>query len=224
MARNKPTPPVDEGAPGPGSWIVTFSDCMTLLLCFFVLLLVFSSFDEVSLKKLADIFNFKEENKSILIKEGGRKESVFKPIDRPTDWSESGSQQQVVDIKTESVTNPRPSVWLKNTDDVYKDRRSFYIHSDRMFWGQGAQLSNSGKQLLDLMAELMKLVPCQVTVDHSYSSDDESPNALWRAWSIVHYFEANKQIPPEQFTITNSESVAQEPFVKITLLAPEMYQ
>ncbi len=224
MARNKPSPPVDEGPPGPGSWIVTFSDCMTLLLCFFVLLLVFSSFDEVSLQKLADIFPFKEENQSILIKEGGRTESVIEPIERPTDWSESGSQQQVVDIKIESVTNPRASEWRANTDDVYKDRRSFYIQSDRMFWGQGVQLSSTGKQLLDLISELMKLVPCQVTVDQSFPSNDESPNALLRAWSIVNYFEADNQISPEQFTITNSGPVAQEPFVKITLLAPEMYQ
>ena len=33
-------------APGAPEWMVTFSDCMTLLLTFFVLLLSFSSFDD----------------------------------------------------------------------------------------------------------------------------------------------------------------------------------
>ncbi len=33
----------EQGAP---EWMVTFSDCMTLLLTFFVLMLSFSSFDE----------------------------------------------------------------------------------------------------------------------------------------------------------------------------------
>ena len=43
----------DDGPPAIGEWIVTFSDCMTLLLCFFVLLLTFSSFDEEALKRIA---------------------------------------------------------------------------------------------------------------------------------------------------------------------------
>ena len=38
-------PPVDDD-PGAPEWMVTFSDCMTLLLTFFVLLLSFSSFDD----------------------------------------------------------------------------------------------------------------------------------------------------------------------------------
>ena len=45
MARRerKPEPQHTDGAP---EWMVTFSDCMTLLLTFFVLLLSFSSFDD----------------------------------------------------------------------------------------------------------------------------------------------------------------------------------
>ena len=35
-----------EEAPSAPEWMVTFSDCMTLLLTFFVLLLTFSSFDD----------------------------------------------------------------------------------------------------------------------------------------------------------------------------------
>ena len=42
----------DDGPPGAPKWMVTFSDCMTLLLCFFVLLLTFSSFDDKAFRKL----------------------------------------------------------------------------------------------------------------------------------------------------------------------------
>ena len=42
--------------PGAPEWMVTFSNCMTLLLTFFVLLLSFSSFDERIFKKLQMIF------------------------------------------------------------------------------------------------------------------------------------------------------------------------
>ena len=43
-------------APGAPVWMVTFSDCMTLLLTFFVLLLSFSSFDDKVFRKLKVIF------------------------------------------------------------------------------------------------------------------------------------------------------------------------
>ena len=43
--RKEFVPEEDQGAP---EWMVTFSDCMTLLLTFFVLLLSFSSFSDVS--------------------------------------------------------------------------------------------------------------------------------------------------------------------------------
>ena len=42
----------EDGPPGAPKWMVTFSDCMTLLLTFFVLLLTFSSFDDKSFRKM----------------------------------------------------------------------------------------------------------------------------------------------------------------------------
>ena len=47
MAREKKEV-VEEENSGAPEWMVTFSDCMTLLLTFFVLLLSFSSFSDVS--------------------------------------------------------------------------------------------------------------------------------------------------------------------------------
>ena len=55
MASPKRKQPADEGPPGVAPWLVTFSDCMTLLLCFFVLLTTFSSFDEQALRKLEGV-------------------------------------------------------------------------------------------------------------------------------------------------------------------------
>ena len=44
-------PAVEERAPG---WIVTFADLMALLMCFFVLLLSFSSMDAEKYKRIAE--------------------------------------------------------------------------------------------------------------------------------------------------------------------------
>ncbi|MHC4539127.1 MAG: flagellar motor protein MotB, partial [Planctomycetota bacterium] len=51
MARATKQEESDE-APGAPEWMVTFSDCMTLLLTFFVLLLSFSSFDDRVFRRL----------------------------------------------------------------------------------------------------------------------------------------------------------------------------
>ena len=55
MARKKKEVQADEPAGAP-DWMVTFSDCMTLLLTFFVLLLSFSSFAEKGFRKLRASF------------------------------------------------------------------------------------------------------------------------------------------------------------------------
>src|SRR3972149_5758378 len=55
MAREKKQPESDE-APGAPDWMVTYSDCMTLLLTFFVLLMTFSSFDERIFRELRVIY------------------------------------------------------------------------------------------------------------------------------------------------------------------------
>jgi chemotaxis protein MotB len=46
----------EEQPAGAPEWMVTFSDCMTLLLTFFVLLLSFSSFDDRIFRQLKTIF------------------------------------------------------------------------------------------------------------------------------------------------------------------------
>src|SRR4030042_5926969 len=55
MGRRSKQAEPDE-APGAPEWMVTFSDCMTLLLTFFVLLLSFSSFDDRVFSRLRIIY------------------------------------------------------------------------------------------------------------------------------------------------------------------------
>ena len=58
MPREKKQPEPEQQAGAP-EWMVTFSDCMTLLLTFFVLLLSFSSFDDKGgdFKKMSSSFS-----------------------------------------------------------------------------------------------------------------------------------------------------------------------
>ena len=52
MAKSK-QPPADEGGAGVPAWVMTFADLMTLLMCFFVLLLSFSEMDAAKYKQVA---------------------------------------------------------------------------------------------------------------------------------------------------------------------------
>ena len=47
----------EEGAKGAPLWMVTYCDCMTLMLTFFVLLFSFASMDESILEQLSTTFN-----------------------------------------------------------------------------------------------------------------------------------------------------------------------
>lgn len=58
MARKKRGgPPADEGAGAP-AWVMTFADLMSLLMCFFVLLLSFSELDAAKYKQVAGSMKF----------------------------------------------------------------------------------------------------------------------------------------------------------------------
>lgn len=51
MSTEQECPPCDEGLP---PWLATFADLMSLLMCFFVLLLSFAEMDAIRFKKMAD--------------------------------------------------------------------------------------------------------------------------------------------------------------------------
>lgn len=65
MIEDTPPPEEDEGGKGAPGWIVTFADMMSLLLCFFVLLLASSSMDAMKFRAIADsmreTFSFNKE-------------------------------------------------------------------------------------------------------------------------------------------------------------------
>jgi len=121
MAKKKA--PVIEGAP---DWIVTFADLMSLLVCFFVLLISFSIQDDKKLQVVAgsmrDAFGIREQiNKAGMIeREGSPARDYVKNIslldsENDTDFSnirhnkktKQGSEANTHDIKENNVETPR---------------------------------------------------------------------------------------------------------------------
>ena len=196
-----------EESSGPGEWIVTFSDCMTLLLCFFVLLLTFSSFDEVELQKLAGAFNCVTQD-SIFPIPREVKDSVVPPVERVVDMTDEGSEAPTknVDPRVEFPGKLAPIF----DEDAYKDRKVLYLPAEWMFWGQGAVLTAEGRAYLDSIGSFMAVLPGRVIVSESGPSaaDPARHDArLDRAVAVMDHLVRSARLPRDQFNITASQPV-----------------
>ncbi len=136
--RNKTETDEPAGAP---EWMVTFSDCMTLLLTFFVLLLSFSSFDENVFRRLRSIFS---ESLSTVSKAVKKNRDAFAPATQLQTLKEvdKGSEKPTLTIGKESNLKEETE-----PSDFY-NRKVFYISSGRIFWGNGTVISYHGYKTL----------------------------------------------------------------------------
>ena len=138
-----------QGAP---EWMVTFSDCMTLLLTFFVLLLSFSSFDEKVLAKLSKSVLKHMPTVNAQIQRTG---DAFLPTDeiQPTDELDKGSEKPTL-AERQQVNQKQ------ETEPVdFRKRKVFLVPSKRIFLGRGTAMSRKGRKVLGTVAEFLEKVP-----------------------------------------------------------------
>ena len=126
MAREKKEVHEDppEGAP---EWMVTFSDCMTLLLTFFVLLLSFSSFDDQNEAKYIEMTDSFAQELSFEEQKTKEEEAIviIKDVDPNQKRIKKGSEQPTPD--------DAPKENLKNETDPknFRDQKIFLVHRIR---------------------------------------------------------------------------------------------
>ena len=207
--RNKQAEP-DE-APGAPEWMVTFSDCMTLLLTFFVLLLSFSSFDDKVFMQLKVIFS-----KSM--------PSVSKPDEKGKDAFLPGKQiEHTADLDAGSE---KPTL-VKGLEDRLKQEtepvdfrrwKVFLISSKRIFWGKGAVISSEGRNIMTAMASYLKEVPGRVVISENGptrlldedTSGDSKYFGLPRAWAVVEYLTTRQNLNKKWFSISAASTITKE--------------
>ncbi len=221
--------PRDDAPRGPGKWIVTFSDCMTLLLCFFVLLLTFSSFDEVELQKLAGAFDT-ESHDSIFPNPREIKDSSVPPVPRVVHITDTGSEMPTRNReKNDNAPKVRPPIL---DDDVYKDRKTFFIPSRWLFWGEGTVLTPEGRDYLRRIAGFLDLLPSRVVIAESTGGLDagEAPDEarLARAAAVMRFLAAAGETPPERFNVSACDAEVPPRFrghrvLAVTLIAGKVY-
>lgn len=218
----------EEGPPGPGEWIVTFSDCMTLLLCFFVLLLTFSSFDEVELQKLAGAFPTDSHTQIFPIPRD-RKESSVQPPERVKDTTEKGSETATKNER-KPAKNPLQRSPIIDSDAL-KDRKVLYIPSQWLFHARGSALTGEGRDYLALIAKFMRIIPSRVVISESGPREQASSNdldGLQRAWAVMRFFTRDARLPAGRFNVTASvpavpPRLRDSRVVAVTLIAGNVY-
>ncbi len=223
----------DEDAPaGAPAWMTTFSDCMTLLLTFFVLLLSFSSFDEVSLVQLFGALR-RRPQPSISDNAQVTDDTIVRERDTVVDRTDKGAEKPA-SKKLERVRNPKESEPVVETD-AYHDERVFYIPTGRLFWGNGNVLTTRGQEYLEKIAIFMRLVPCKVIVGQMNSSRskpagaDIADSGLIRSSAVVKFLTQQQGLSASRFCVcptrpSPSQKFRSESVMQIKLLAKDLTQ
>ena len=205
MARKRKQVELEDDGGGAPEWMVTFSDCMTLLLTFFVLLLSFSSFDDKVFRKMQSVFS--ERLSSIGLKLSQNKTSLqLTPQIIYDEDREVGSETPAVDGQYDA--NPSTSLDFMNL----QNQKAFLVPSSRVFLGLGTHMSNQGQQLLTDLAELLKAVPNRVVVtEHALDADDPRGQiGLARAWIVTQFLTESRGLDKMRFSISSGETTDAE--------------
>jgi len=205
MGRGSKKAESDE-APGAPEWMVTFSDCMTLLLTFFVLLLSFSSFDEKVFRKLQASF-FKA-LPGINQSEEASRDAVL-----PTEQIEE-TPELVKGSEKPTLVKGFEDNLKEDTPADYRRLKVFSISSERIFWGRGTLISAEGRRIMTKMASFLKEVPTRVVVSENGPVSEEGAEQLGlsRAWAVMKYLTTEHNLNKKWFSISAASTLAQGGF------------
>ena len=195
-------PPPEDAPQGAPKWMVTFSDCMTLLLTFFVLLLTFSSFDNktfykatTSLAKAFPTINVSgKRNQNSVI----RRDAITFELENP-----KGSESP-----TEGGT--KVGYAKENSDTInFEDRKVFLIQSDKIFVKQGNRFSPDGRALLATIAQFLKSKSNRIVISENqiHSAQKTGELGMKRAWSVMNLLVRQGELNQDRFAISGTSTV-----------------
>lgn len=192
------------------SWLTTYSDLVTLLLCFFVLLYSFSAIDVVKFRRFVASFQ------GVGILDGGTIPDSTSPIpidqigDTTTDtegpfWSDTG--RLTVHVKEFLSTHG-----IEGVVQVYRAEQGVLLElRDHVLFDSGrADIRAEGITLLNKLGELFSQMPNEVTIEgHTdnipirtaeFPTNWELSGA--RSARVVRYFVEIRGLDPKRFAAT----------------------
>jgi len=199
-AEKKPDPIKEEGAP---EWMVTFSDCMTLLLTFFVLLLSFSSFDDVG--EIAQLGSVFAEEFSIDTRTTRERDALLLALSTRQDL-QKGSEKPA-SVETSSIHSQKETLSME-----HRTRKIFLIPSDKIFWSKGVALSPAGKETLSDMAAFLQEMPNRIVISEYGTTTGNQNQALGlqRAWAVTDYLTTKGSLDKGRISLSAAGTVVQE--------------
>ena len=218
MAREK-LPKEDDSPEGAPEWMVTFSDCMTLLLTFFVLLLSFTSYGshEMPFAGTTLTKSMPSLGDDAAVEKDSMKQSAnVKAVEKVSKGTESRPNQE--DEMTKFMQIKRPI--------DFKSLKVFSIASERFFWGDGVAISKDGREVLNALSRFLKSVPSRVIISENGSIGNEEL-ALSRSLAVLEYM-VRQGLDRDYFSITSSgmmpDRYRDHRMLDITLLDPGVYE
>lgn len=217
MARAKKTVEDDGGGEVP-AWMLTFSDCMTLLLTFFVLLMSFASFDKDTIPALGAIFS--KAFPGVGLFGGSVEKSMMEKKQSPNaQISREGSE-------TRTLAEAMNSNFMKEKKPLdFRNLKVFTIESEKIFWGNGFALTDSGKDILNALEKFFMNTPGRIVISEN-GPDKNVKLGLDRAIMVMDYLSAggiDKKRMSISFSPTTKDPV-QGRQLEITLLERSVYE
>lgn len=214
----------EEEPPGAPQWMLTFCDCMTLMLTFFVLLFSFSCFDERILLRFREVFGSPLPAVAT-VEQGNRDAFLPRPHIQPPRDAEPGSEFPTLSGGRELRT------MKEGQPAVFRSKKVFIISSRQVFWGKGTVISRRGQSLLTTMARFMKEVRNRVVIGECGPVDDELSRhfGLRRAWAVMDYLTTKPGPDKKAFSISATTMLQRdkplsERVLEITILQRSIYQ
>lgn len=192
-------------APGAPEWMVTFSDCMTLLLTFFVLLLSFSSFDNRIFRRLKVIYSTGLTSITPSMRSDRDALMYIPPIRHVSDL-DKGSEKPTLATGDEDGLIDESGPFNLNKSIV------FMLPSNKLFWGKGIAISADGRHIMDNMVLFLSEMPHRIVISENGLSKEPAGESLGlqRAWAVMNYLTVKQNLDKKRFSISSVSTLSQE--------------
>lgn len=189
---------------GGASWMDTYGDMVTLLLCFFVLLYTISSVDQVKWENLVRSLNPNADKVSQVVTD-----KDIPPGEDDVTGSSEASDQEFAEIYDNLTAEMEKMGVASDVKMVQGEDYQFISYKDKVFFdGDSPVIRNDGKKILDAFAKAIR--PSAATIKeiqvmgHTSQAEPNKPNnietdrrlAADRSANVVAYIQRKNVVDP----------------------------
>jgi hypothetical protein len=206
MGHHKQKPPEEESS-GEGSplWMVSFSDCMTLLMSFFLVLATFSaSGDKGNYNKSGAGVGSGKPSLSESKKDSGAVTARAPLPEQQAKGSETMTPEALAGlVSSGGRANPK--------DKETYSKKVFMIPSDKLFYGKSDILTQDGRQMLKLIGLYLKSVKARMVISESGGKASEGASlGLPRALAILRFLVSDCGLSADAMCVSTNGTVSRD--------------